>query len=74
MFDSQVFAWLHLLVGWLLKPVTWGLFALLMVAVVDVGIAIGERFGGLARWARQPVDSVERLARRRLDRADLIGI
>ncbi|UAW98685.1 MotA/TolQ/ExbB proton channel family protein [Halopseudomonas nanhaiensis] len=73
MFDSQVFAWLHLLVGWLLKPVTWGLFALLVVAVVDIGIAIGERFGGLARWALMPVEAVERLARRRLDRADLIG-
>ena len=73
MFDSQVFAWLHLLVGWLLKPVTWGLFGLLMVAVVDVGIAIGERLGGLARWRMQPLARVERLARRRLDRADLIA-
>ena len=68
MFDSQVFAWLHLLVGWLLKPVTWGLMALLAVAVADVGIAIGERFGGLARWRRQALGTVERLARRRRGR------
>ncbi len=73
MFDDQVFAWLHLLVGWLLEPVTWGLLGLLMIAVVDVGIAIGERFGGLARWRNQPLVTVERLARRRLDRADLIA-
>lgn len=73
MFDSEVFAWLHLLVGWLLKPVTWGLFALLTLAVLDVGIAIGERFGGLARWRCLSVAQVERHARRRLDRVDLIA-
>ncbi|MBS7691739.1 MotA/TolQ/ExbB proton channel family protein [Pseudomonas lalucatii] len=73
MFDSQVFTWLHLLVGWLLQPVTLGLFALLALAVWDCGVAVGERCGGLARWQRLPLAEIERRARKRLDRADLIA-
>lgn len=71
MFDNQLFSWLHLLVGWLLQPVTWALFGLLALSVSDAGVAIGERLGGLRRWRVLPVAEVERLARRRLDRADL---
>jgi len=70
-FDNQLFSWLHLLVGWLLQPVTWALFGLLALSVSDAGVAIGERLGGLRRWRVLPVAEVERLARRRLDRADL---
>ena len=73
MFDNQLFSWLHLLVGWLLQPVTWGLFGLLALAICDAGVAMGERFGGLRRWGQLPAAEIERRARRRLDRADLVA-
>lgn len=73
MFDSNVFGWLHLLVGWLLQPVTWALFGLLALAVWDIGVAAGERLGGLSRWRSLASTDVERRARKRLDRADLIA-
>ena len=45
---------------------------LLAVAVVlDLGIAIGERWGGLASLRGADLGSVEALARRRIARADL---
>lgn len=72
-FDQQIFVWLHALVSWLLQPVTWGLFGLLALTVADVGVAIGERLGGLARWSRLPLAEIERRGRKRLDRADLIA-
>lgn len=71
MFDNHLFSWLHLLVAWLLQPVTWALFGLLGLAVCDAGVAIGERFGGLRRWRVLSVMEIERRARWRLDRADL---
>lgn len=73
MFDSLIFTWVHQLVGWLLEPVTLALFLLLGVAIWDIGVALGERFGGLARWRELAVDQVERRARKRLERADLIA-
>lgn len=73
MFDNQLFSWLHLLVGWLLQPVTWALFGLVALAIADAGVAAGERLGGLKRWRELPADEIERRARRRLDRADLIA-
>lgn len=73
MFDNHLFSWLHLLVGWLLQPVTWALFGLLALAIIDAGVAAGERLGGLRRWRGLPVAEIERRGRRRLDRADLIA-
>jgi hypothetical protein len=73
MFDNQLFSWLHLLVGWLLQPVTWALFGLLAIAISDAGVAMGERLGGLRRWRTFSVAEIERRARRRLDRADLLA-
>jgi len=58
-FDNQLFSWLHLLVGWLLQPVTWGLFGLLALAICDAGVAMGERFGGLRRWGQLPAAEIE---------------
>ena len=50
MLDDRLFGWLHLLVGWLLQPVTLALFGLMAVVICDVGVAAGERLGGLRRW------------------------
>ncbi|NKQ10543.1 MotA/TolQ/ExbB proton channel family protein [Pseudomonas sp. SST3] len=73
MLDDRLFSWLHLLVGWLLQPVTWALFGLLAAVICDAGVAAGERFGGLRRWRMLAVGEIERRARRRLDRADLVA-
>ena len=58
MFDNQLFSWLHLLVGWLLQPVTWGLFGLLALAICDAGGAMGERLGGLRRLRQLPAAKI----------------
>jgi hypothetical protein len=73
MFDSPLFIWLHFIVGWLLQPVTAALLGLLALVLWDIGVALGERSGGLARWRRLPRAEAERRACRRLDRADLTG-
>ncbi|MBB3103288.1 MotA/TolQ/ExbB proton channel family protein [Azomonas macrocytogenes] len=73
MFESQLFSWLHLLVGWLLEPVTWALFGLVALALCDTGIALGERFGGLKSWRNLPLDDIERRARKRLGRAEVVA-
>jgi len=64
---------LHQLVALLLEPVVWGLLAITALAVLDSGLALGERYGGLDRLSRG-VDTAEleyRL-RRRIERADFI--
>ncbi len=61
-------------VRWLLEPVIIGLLVLVAVAVWELGLALGERSGGVRRLELSG-DS-ERLAcraRRRIDRADLLA-
>lgn len=73
MFSATVFHWLHVLVGWLLQPVTWGLLVVSALALWECGQALGERCGGLQRWHHLPLPVVQRLARRRVERIDLIA-
>ncbi|WP_019568231.1 MotA/TolQ/ExbB proton channel family protein [Thioalkalivibrio sp. ALMg13-2] len=61
-------------VRWLLEPVIVGLLVLVAVAVWELGLALGERSGGLRRLELS--GDAERLAyraRRRIDRADLLA-
>ncbi|WP_024328110.1 MotA/TolQ/ExbB proton channel family protein [Thioalkalivibrio sp. AKL19] len=61
-------------VRWLLEPVIVGLLVLVAVAVWELGLALGERSGGVRRLELS--GDVERLAyraRRRIDRADLLA-
>ncbi|WP_256677915.1 MotA/TolQ/ExbB proton channel family protein [Pseudomonas sp. SJZ079] len=73
MLDSEIFTWVHQLVGWLLQPVTLALLLLVAVTVWDIGVACGECLGGLRRWRTLPQEQVERRARKRLERCDLIA-
>jgi hypothetical protein len=73
MLDSEIFTWVHQLLGWLLQPVTLALLLLVAVAVWDIGVACGECWGGLRRWRSLPQAQVERRARKRLERCDLIA-
>lgn len=39
--------------------------------ILDVGVALGERFGGMARLGREGQNALETTARNRIARADL---
>lgn len=62
------------LVEWLLTPVVVCLLALVLLALWELGLTIGERYGGLQRLvASGHTDALANLARKRIDRADLLG-
>ena len=66
--------WLHAMVSYLLPPALWALLLACAVAVFDRAVALGERLRGLRqlRAAGQPQHALA-LARRRLERADLLA-
>ncbi|MCB1898353.1 MotA/TolQ/ExbB proton channel family protein [Cognatazoarcus halotolerans] len=66
--------WLHQAVNWLLTPALLALLFGCAVAAVEAGLAVGERFGGLARLrAAGDLMRVQAVARHRLERADLLA-
>ena len=68
------FAWLHDAVTWLLTPALAALLLACAIALVEAGIAVGERSFGLARLrASGNFLRVQALARHRLERADLLA-
>jgi biopolymer transport protein ExbB/TolQ len=68
------FAWLHDAVTWLLTPALAALMLACAIALIEAGIAVGERFSGLARLkASGDVLRVQTVARHRLERADLLA-
>ncbi len=72
--DPLSFAWLHDAVTWLLTPALAALLLACAIALVEAGLAVGERFGGLARLqAAGDVTRVQVVARHRLERADLLA-
>ncbi len=74
MLDILSFAWLHDAVSWLLVPALALLLLACAVALVEAGIAVGERFHGLKQLgASGDAERVHLLARRRLERADLLA-
>ena len=64
---------MHRLTQWLLTPVVCLLLLFVALALYEVGLAIGERFGGIARL-QHGNDSLAlmRHGRRRIERADFI--
>ncbi len=74
MSDATTFAWLHDAVTWLLTPALAALILACAIATIEAGIAVGERFGGLARLqGGGDVGALQKLARHRLERADLLA-
>lgn len=68
------FAWLHDAVTWLLTPALAALLLACAIALIEAGIAVGERFSGLARLkASGDMLRVQTVARHRLERADLLA-
>jgi len=74
MTDPLSFAWLHDAVTWLLTPALAALMLACAIALIEAGIAVGERFAGLAKLqASGDVARVQAVARHRLERADLLA-
>lgn len=74
MTELSSFDWLHHLVNWLLAPALGALLFGCAVATVETGLAFGERFVGLKRLrASDDPLRVQAIARRRLERADLLA-
>ncbi|UEX77594.1 MotA/TolQ/ExbB proton channel family protein [Spiribacter halobius] len=74
MLDSPLVTLLHGFTGLLLEPVLVALGVAVVVCVWDSGTAVGERFSGLRRLAAGADPArVEALARRRIERVDLVA-
>ena len=68
------FAWLHDAVTWLLTPALAALLLACAIAIIEAGIAAGERWFGLARLRSSgDMAKVQAIARHRLERADLLA-
>lgn len=64
---------MHQLTGLLLTPVVWALLFFVGLAVYETGIAIGERFWGIARLSQQAdSQALIALGKKRIERADFI--
>lgn len=74
MIDPHSLGWLHDAVSWLLVPSLGALLLACAIAVVEAGIAAGERLYGLRRLRDSGnVAQVQAIARHRLERADLLA-
>ena len=73
MFSSHVITLMHEFVALLLYPIIFGLGCMMVLAIWEVGIAIGERFWGLTQLPDDMDRQIfEQTARRRLERTDIL--
>lgn len=74
MFASATLEIMGVVVSWLLQPVIIGLLGLVVLALWETGLAIGERTGGVKRILTEgDGEQLSRIANKRIDRADLIA-
>jgi hypothetical protein len=74
MLSSQSIGVMHHLVGFLLEPVIWALMLFAAFSVIDIGIALAERFSGLKKWQKSgQTDAFETLAFKRIERSDFLA-
>ncbi len=74
MLSSQSIGVMHHLVGFLLEPVIWTLMLFAALSIIDIGIALAERFSGLKKWQQSgQVESFEKLAFKRIERSDFLA-
>lgn len=65
---------LHSAITWLLKPVIIILAIAVVIAILEAGLALGERLFGLRQMRNSGnAEAVIRLARHRLERADFLA-
>ena len=71
---NDALSWLHQAVTWLLTPALFALIMACAIALAEAGLAFGERFWGLRRLAATgDLQLIQRVARHRLERADLLA-
>ncbi|HBP89462.1 MAG TPA: MotA/TolQ/ExbB proton channel family protein [Nitrospirales bacterium] len=71
--NGQMMTLMHDFVSLLLYPIIFGLAFMMVLAVWEIGIAIGERFWGLKNLDAYPAGVLfEQMARRRLERTDIL--
>ena len=71
---NDALSWLHQAVTWLLTPALLALLMACAIALGEAGLAFGERFWGLKRLAATgDLQLIQRVARHRLERADLLA-
>ena len=64
---------MHSIVDLLLQPVIWGLLLFLLLAIWEMGTAIGERWHGLRQMRQQGnLPRIMETGRKRIERADLL--
>jgi len=64
---------LHNAITWLLEPVILILVVAVVIAVLEAGLAIGERLFGLKHLCKAGEDALLKVARHRLERADFLA-
>ena len=64
---------LHALVDGLLWPVIATLLVLACVILLEIGVAIGERLGGIEKTESLGAERMEHIARQRIGRVDIIA-
>lgn len=64
---------LHSAITWLLEPVIIILVAAVVIAVLEAGLAIGERLFGLKQLRNAGEQALLKVARKRLERADFLA-
>ncbi|WP_417500291.1 MotA/TolQ/ExbB proton channel family protein [Methylophaga sp.] len=74
MLSSQSIGVMHHLVGFLLEPVIWALMLFAALSIIDIGVALAERFSGLKKWQQSgQVEAFEALAFKRIERSDFLA-
>ena len=74
MFSGIAIGLLHQVTQLLLQPVIIALLGFLALALYDIGICFGERFGGIARLVKANNKAgLLQLGKRRIERADFIA-
>ncbi|PLX75089.1 MAG: flagellar motor protein MotA [Azoarcus sp.] len=73
MFSGISLTLMHQITALLLQPVIWGLLFFVALSVYELGISIGERWGGIQRLtAARDRHALMRAGKRRIERADFI--
>jgi biopolymer transport protein ExbB/TolQ len=73
MFSGISLGLMHQITSLLLQPVVWALLFFVALALYEVGISLGERWGGIARLSRRGGEhALLQAGKRRIERADFI--
>ncbi len=64
---------MHQLTSWLLVPVVWALLGFVVLAIYEIGMALGEWGGGIKKLSMSgDIQRLMRAGRQRIERADFI--